>query len=99
MSVEKLTALQDTSDDTGSLPEIDPSEIEFDEKIGEGSYGQVFSGKCRGKDVAIKGANLRPHGLQYCVFCTSFVSSPVIDCPNSRTGINIAALQHPHRPY
>ena len=38
-----------------SLPEIDPSEIEFDTKIGEGSYGQVFSGTCRGKTVAIKG--------------------------------------------
>lgn len=37
-----------------SLPEIDPSEIEFDTKIGEGSYGQVFSGTCRGKTVAIK---------------------------------------------
>jgi len=37
-----------------SLPEIDPSEIEFDTKIGEGSYGQVFSGTCRGKVVAIK---------------------------------------------
>lgn len=47
-------ASRDTDADTGSLPEIDPAEIEFDEKIGEGSYGQVFSGKCRGKDVAIK---------------------------------------------
>eukprot|EP00339_Tiarina_fusa_P004751 CAMPEP_0117019868 /NCGR_PEP_ID=MMETSP0472-20121206/15180_1 /TAXON_ID=693140 ORGANISM="Tiarina fusus, Strain LIS" /NCGR_SAMPLE_ID=MMETSP0472 /ASSEMBLY_ACC=CAM_ASM_000603 /LENGTH=499 /DNA_ID=CAMNT_0004724931 /DNA_START=1 /DNA_END=1500 /DNA_ORIENTATION=- len=37
-----------------SIPEIDPSEIEFNEKIGEGSYGQVFSGICRGKIVAIK---------------------------------------------
>ena len=51
------------TEDSGMLPEIDPSEIEFDEKIGEGSYGQVFSGKCRGKDVAIKGT-ARPRALQ-----------------------------------
>ena len=42
------------ADENAFIPEIDPTEIEFDEKIGEGSYGQVFSGSCRGKTVAIK---------------------------------------------
>ena len=37
------------------VPEIHPSEIEMETLIGEGSYGQVYSGKCRGKTVAIKG--------------------------------------------
>jgi serine/threonine protein kinase len=34
-------------------PEIDPEEIEIQKKIGEGSYGSVYKGRCRGKDVAI----------------------------------------------
>eukprot|EP01101_Sappina_pedata_P012089 TRINITY_DN823_c0_g1_i2.p1 TRINITY_DN823_c0_g1~~TRINITY_DN823_c0_g1_i2.p1 ORF type:complete len:442 (-),score=155.51 TRINITY_DN823_c0_g1_i2:519-1799(-) len=37
-----------------SVPEIDPREIVFERKIGEGTYGTVFAGKCRGKEVAIK---------------------------------------------
>jgi serine/threonine protein kinase len=35
-------------------PEIGPKEIEKKEQIGLGSYGIVYKGKCRGKDVAIK---------------------------------------------
>ena len=31
-----------------------PEEVELEEKIGEGSYGQVFRGKFRGQLVAIK---------------------------------------------
>mmetsp|Transcript_28558 Transcript_28558/g.71798 ORF Transcript_28558/g.71798 Transcript_28558/m.71798 type:complete len:494 (-) Transcript_28558:138-1619(-) len=42
------------SDRHENVPEIDPAEIEFDRKIGEGSYGYVYAGRCRGKDVAIK---------------------------------------------
>jgi len=38
-------------------PEIDPSEIEELEIIGEGSFGKVYIGRCRGKDVAIKKLN------------------------------------------
>ena len=47
------------------VPEIDASEIHFDEKIGEGSYGQVYSGKCRGKQVAIKGKFYRTKIINY----------------------------------
>jgi serine/threonine protein kinase len=38
-------------------PEIDPSEIEYDEEtdfLGEGTFGKVFRGRCRGKKVAVK---------------------------------------------
>jgi serine/threonine protein kinase len=35
-------------------PEIHPYEIELQEKIGHGSFGSVYKGRCRGKDVAIK---------------------------------------------
>lgn len=34
--------------------EIGFSEIVFGEKIGEGTFGEVWKGTCRGKDVAIK---------------------------------------------
>ena len=37
------------------VPEINPDEIEMEQLIGEGTYGQVFSGRCRGKEVAVKG--------------------------------------------
>ena len=36
-------------------PEILPHEVEFFEPpIGEGSFGMVYRGRCRSKDVAIK---------------------------------------------
>eukprot|EP01120_Amphizonella_sp_Union-15-10_P011096 TRINITY_DN4615_c0_g1_i3.p1 TRINITY_DN4615_c0_g1~~TRINITY_DN4615_c0_g1_i3.p1 ORF type:complete len:254 (-),score=42.75 TRINITY_DN4615_c0_g1_i3:23-784(-) len=35
-------------------PEIDPSELEIINQIGSGCFGNVYSGKCRGKLVAIK---------------------------------------------
>lgn len=39
--------------DDGSS-EIDFSELKFEEKIGEGTFGEVWKGTCRGKEVAIK---------------------------------------------
>jgi serine/threonine protein kinase len=38
-------------------PEIHPYEIELQQKIGQGSFGSVYKGRCRGKDVAIKVLN------------------------------------------
>jgi len=38
---------------TGPI-EVDPTEIEFLEQIGSGSFGAVYAGKCRQKDVAVK---------------------------------------------
>lgn len=38
-------------------PEIDVSELQYDEEkdfLGEGTYGKVFKGRCRGQEVAIK---------------------------------------------
>eukprot|EP00007_Cunea_sp_BSH-02190019_P003786 CAMPEP_0174239006 /NCGR_PEP_ID=MMETSP0417-20130205/13160_1 /TAXON_ID=242541 /ORGANISM="Mayorella sp, Strain BSH-02190019" /LENGTH=614 /DNA_ID=CAMNT_0015317901 /DNA_START=276 /DNA_END=2116 /DNA_ORIENTATION=- len=35
-------------------PEISPTEIELEKLIGEGTFGKVYRGKCRGKEVAIK---------------------------------------------
>ena len=34
-----------------TTPEISPTEIQIGELIGEGSFGKVYKGKCRGKDV------------------------------------------------
>jgi len=37
--------------------EIDPGEIRFDEErdfLGKGSFGKVYAGRCRGKEVAVK---------------------------------------------
>jgi serine/threonine protein kinase len=40
-------------------PEIEPEDIEYyeDELLGSGSYGNVYAGKCRAKDVAVKVLN------------------------------------------
>jgi len=35
-------------------PEIDPSEITLLHVLGDGSFGSVYAGKCRQKDVAVK---------------------------------------------
>lgn len=35
-------------------PEIEPTEINMSHVLGDGSFGTVYSGKCRQKDVAIK---------------------------------------------
>jgi len=35
-------------------PEIDPVEIEKNRVLGDGSFGTVYAGKCRQKDVAVK---------------------------------------------
>lgn len=40
-------------------PEILPAEIELGEKLGEGSFSQVFKGKCRGQEVAVKIFNIQ----------------------------------------
>ena len=37
-----------------NVPEIDPNEVERKELLGEGSFGLVYRGKCRGQEVAIK---------------------------------------------
>jgi hypothetical protein len=36
------------------LPFIREEEIELKEKLGEGAYGEVFKGVCRGSTVAVK---------------------------------------------
>jgi len=46
--------LNQKSKDSGGPPEIDPSEIEKHHVMGDGSFGTVYAGKCRQKDVAIK---------------------------------------------
>lgn len=40
--------------DATRSPEVRLEEIECREKIGGGCFGQVFKGRCRGYDVAIK---------------------------------------------
>eukprot|EP01116_Phalansterium_solitarium_P008959 TRINITY_DN22936_c0_g1_i1.p1 TRINITY_DN22936_c0_g1~~TRINITY_DN22936_c0_g1_i1.p1 ORF type:complete len:525 (-),score=169.82 TRINITY_DN22936_c0_g1_i1:227-1801(-) len=35
-------------------PEIEPPEIEIIEEIGHGSFGKVYKGRCRSKNVAVK---------------------------------------------
>eukprot|EP01099_Mayorella_cantabrigiensis_P002547 TRINITY_DN2111_c0_g2_i1.p1 TRINITY_DN2111_c0_g2~~TRINITY_DN2111_c0_g2_i1.p1 ORF type:complete len:526 (+),score=124.20 TRINITY_DN2111_c0_g2_i1:81-1580(+) len=39
---------------SGTSHMISPDEIEYGKRIGEGIYGTVFLGRCRGKEVAIK---------------------------------------------
>lgn len=43
-----------TSNFDHSSSEIGFSELKFDVKIGEGTFGEVWKGTCRGKEVAIK---------------------------------------------
>jgi hypothetical protein len=45
--------------DSELVEELDFSEIQFEEKIGEGSYGRVYKGKWRGLAVAIKGFHFK----------------------------------------
>jgi serine/threonine protein kinase len=47
-------ATTNARDSSWGPPEIDPSEITLEEKIGSGSFGKVYKGKCRQKPVAIK---------------------------------------------
>jgi serine/threonine protein kinase len=35
-------------------PEVSPDEIEKFSVLGDGSFGTVYAGRCRSKDVAIK---------------------------------------------
>ena len=44
----------DLDEDEATKWRIEPSEIEYGEIIGEGSFGKVWKGTCRGKQVAIK---------------------------------------------
>eukprot|EP01100_Stratorugosa_tubuloviscum_P007725 TRINITY_DN318_c0_g2_i1.p1 TRINITY_DN318_c0_g2~~TRINITY_DN318_c0_g2_i1.p1 ORF type:complete len:558 (+),score=207.30 TRINITY_DN318_c0_g2_i1:44-1675(+) len=53
MSTRAATQQRTISPSFG-LPEIQPEEIEYQEKIGQGCYGEVHKGLCRGKEVAIK---------------------------------------------
>lgn len=48
-------------------PVISPNEIEFGKKIGQGQFGSVYQGYCRGKEVAIKklfNQDLSPNSLR-----------------------------------
>jgi len=45
--------------DSKLVEELDFAEIQFEEKIGEGSYGRVHKGKWRGLSVAIKGFHFK----------------------------------------
>eukprot|EP01128_Nolandella_sp_AFSM9_P001212 TRINITY_DN11319_c0_g1_i1.p1 TRINITY_DN11319_c0_g1~~TRINITY_DN11319_c0_g1_i1.p1 ORF type:complete len:700 (-),score=125.94 TRINITY_DN11319_c0_g1_i1:110-2209(-) len=36
------------------IPIFEPNEFTLEEKLGKGAFSQVYRGKCRGKDVAIK---------------------------------------------
>jgi len=42
------------SEEREARPEILPEEIELGKLIGEGTFGKVYQGKCRGKEVAVK---------------------------------------------
>lgn len=50
------TKVQQINFEDNYTPEIDPTEIEFTEKdfLGQGSFGRVYAGRCRGKRVAVK---------------------------------------------
>jgi len=53
LSESKLAAVYFDSQQFGP-PEILPDEITYEEKIGGGCFGNVYKGKCRGVEVAIK---------------------------------------------
>lgn len=44
-------------DITKVVPEIDPNEIELKELLGEGSFGKVYRGRCRGQEVGLQSVN------------------------------------------
>eukprot|EP01095_Lingulamoeba_sp_RSL-Kostka_P018132 TRINITY_DN97_c0_g1_i1.p1 TRINITY_DN97_c0_g1~~TRINITY_DN97_c0_g1_i1.p1 ORF type:complete len:523 (+),score=211.21 TRINITY_DN97_c0_g1_i1:57-1625(+) len=48
-----LASVSFDSSDFGP-PEISPEELTYEEKIGGGCFGNVYKGKCRGVEVAIK---------------------------------------------
>lgn len=47
------TVLQRDSSNLGP-PEISRDEIDIFDPLGEGMFGAVYRGRCRGKDVAVK---------------------------------------------